>query len=179
MLINYYLLEELPEKNYDEIICLLILTDNEFIPPLSSRRNTTQEIFHFDEDKKSKSISNYFQALKKQKFILASIDSKIIGFLSYIKNHIITDVNVLSNNAYVSTICIDPEYRRRGITNCFYEKLEIDINNQLVYTRTWSQNISHINLLIKRNYKLIHEIINDRASGINTVYYAKTLDGIK
>jgi len=181
MTTSYHSFKRLPEIYYDGIMRLLILTDHEFCPPLSSRVSTTQEYFCQDGSSYNKdhSISLYFQALLEQSFIIAIVDSVLIGFLSYIKDHIVADVNVLSKNVYVSTICIDPGYRRRGITSCFYDSLEADTENHLVYTRTWSQNHSHINLLIKRKYELIRELINDRASGINTVYYAKKLDGLK
>jgi len=174
--INYILLDKLSEKYYDDILQLITLTDKEFCPPLSSRVSTTQENFHLNnKNSEENSIFLYFKSLLKQSFILASVNYNVVGFLSYIKNHTITDVDIIRENAYVSTICINPDYRRRGITNCFYEKLETDENNKLIFTRTWNQNYSHINLLIKRNYELIHEIVNDRANGIDTVYYAKKL----
>jgi ribosomal protein S18 acetylase RimI-like enzyme len=172
--------KKLPEIYYDGIKRLLILTDHEFYPPLSSRVSTTQEHFRPDDSSYNKghSISLYLQALLEQSFIIAIVDSVLVGFLSYIKDHIVADVNVLSKNVYVSTICVDPEYRRRGITSCFYDALEADTENHLVYTRTWNQNHAHINLLLKRKYEIIREFINDRDSGINTVYYAKRLDGL-
>lgn len=177
--VNYYSFKKLPEIYHDGIMRLLILTNHEFYPPLSSRVSTTQEHFQSDisNHNSGRSISLYFQALLKQSFIIATVDDVLVGFLSYIKDHIVSDVNILGKNAYVSTICIDPDYRRCGVASYFYDLLEADTENQIVYTRTWSQNHSHINLLLKRKYEPILELVDDRASGINTVYYAKKLNG--
>ena len=177
MTINYSSFKTLPSEFYDGIKRLLVLTDNEFVPPLSSRTSTTQSDLHFHEEESSgeHSITLYFNALLKQRFIVATVDNNIAGFISFIKDHTVDDVVVPSNNAYVSTICVDPEYRRRGITNEFYNEIEADPENHFVFTRTWSKNDSHIHLLLKRDYKLIHEVIDGRAEGINTVYYAKEL----
>jgi ribosomal protein S18 acetylase RimI-like enzyme len=178
MKLDYFSFENLPEKHYNEIVRLLVLTDKDFFPPLSSRTSTTQEHFALEaiSQNADRTIYSYFQALLKQCFIIASADNEAKAFLSYKKNHVASDVDVLGKNAYVSTICVDPEYRGIGITSRFYDTLEADKNNQLVYTRTWSENHTHISLLKKREYELILEIADDRAAGISTVYYAKRLD---
>lgn len=50
---------------------------------------------------------------------------------------------------------------------------------QYVSTRTWSTNISHINLLKKRNYENTYTIRNDRiledGTKVDTVYFGKNL----
>lgn len=180
MSIRYEQFTVLPDIYHDDIVRLLVMTDKEFVPPLSARSDTTQTDFHAMAAAQGEkcSISLYFKALLRQGFILAIADDKVVGFLSYIKDYVIlNEIEVPEKNAYVSTICVDPGYRRRGITNHFYELLEANPDNQLVYTRTWSQNDSHLGLLRRRNYECILEVADDRASGISTVYYAKRLGG--
>ena len=178
MTIEYIAVDKLPKTYYDGVKRLLVLTDEEFFPPLSVRSGTTQSDFHPDEPDYSAggdSITLYFQALLKQSFILAVADGEIAGFLSYIRNHVADGVDISPENAYVSTICVAPAHRRRGIASTFYDKLEADERIPFVFTRTWGQNDSHIYLLKRRDYEKIAEFADDRATGVDTVYYAKKM----
>ena len=42
-----------------------------------------------------------------------------------------------------------------------------------ITTRTWSQNDAQIHTLLKRGYKLLKTLANDRGAGVDTLYFGK------
>lgn len=176
-------------KNYmNNILDVLIECDKEFVPPLSSRNSTKQADFNFigiyDTDNKP---MEYFKKITEQHNILAIEDGIVIAFMSFIynydRNELFNKNNINDINNYISTICVRKEFRRKGITEKMYEYIENDLPNdiasQYVSTRTWSTNISHINLLKKRNYENTYTIKNDRilddGAKVDTVYFCKNV----
>ena len=102
---------------------------------------------------------------------------------NYERNEFFNKNKIDDINNYISTICVRKEFRRKGITEQMYwyieNSLPKDMSSQYVSTRTWSTNISHINLLKKRNYEITHTIRNDRilkdGTKVDTVYFGKNL----
>lgn len=176
-------------KNYmNNILDILVECDKEFVPPLSSRNSTKQADFNFigsyDTDNKP---MEYFKKITEQHNILVIQDGIVIAFMSFIynydRNEFFNKNNIEDINNYISTICVRKEFRRKGITEKMYEYIENvlpkDIASKYVSTRTWSTNISHINLLKKRNYENTYTIKNDRiledGTKVDTVYFGKNL----
>lgn len=176
-------------KDYmNNILDILVECDKEFVPPLSSRNSTRQVDFNFkgiyDTDKKP---IEYLKKITEQHNILVIQDGAVIAFMSYIydydRNEFFNKKNIDDINNYISTICVRKEFRSKGIAEKMYEYIENalpkDISSQYVSTRTWSTNISHINLLKKRNYENTHTIKNDRiledGTKVDTVYFCKKL----
>ena len=125
-------------------------------------------------------VARYWRDLKEQRFVIAKAGQEVVGFLSYRcrsnnKNHVQGGVDIPAVNAYISTICVAHTHRRRGIAESLYDCLEANAKEPYIYTRTWSQNASHIKLLEKRGYSLLRELIDDRGVGVHTVYYGKAL----
>ncbi len=161
---------DLPEEYAENVLDILCECDNEFYPPLSARKGTTQKGLT-EGVKNSEKPLEYFNELKKQQFILACIDERLCAFLSY-------KVKESPDEFYVSTLCVTREFRGRGLLHILYDKLEETAllkGVKILSTRTWSTHEAQIKTLGKHGYKITKRIENDRPNGVGTVYFEKTL----
>jgi ribosomal protein S18 acetylase RimI-like enzyme len=177
----------------DQVSEILKTCSSEFVPPLTERKSTRQNKFGKEIDKGG-SIEAYLLSLLSQHFVYALSNEQVIGFLSFYENN--HHQFLPQPNLYVTTICVLPEKRRSGVATSLYDALEnlapkfeglinprnsdyissrgvLQDNQIYLTTRTWSGNDSHIKLLQKRDFELIHTIENDRGPGVDTVYFAK------
>ncbi len=166
-----YLIEEvaeLSEKQKEEIWNLLKAADREFVPPLSERRDTTQEALAPGAASEGTPRA-YFEKMLTQRFLCVSEKKKVIGFMTYIPEHTLelSDGDVVCE--YISTIVVDKNYRNQGITALMYQKMME--KHKRLGTRTWSLNDAHLHLLKKMGFSCVNTIPNDRGEGIDTVYY--------
>lgn len=185
--------EELIDANTElakSIYEILISCDNEFIPPLSTRNATTQTDFNSSSILSCISPYQYWINILNQQNILAFVDDCLAGFMSFKYNYNIGEwfsVKILGNgiNNYISTICIHKNYRGIGIARKMYGYIENNLPNEYksnyVTTRTWETNITHIKLLKKCNYLLLHTIPDDREYNelkFDTLYFGKKMDKV-
>ncbi|WP_027109255.1 GNAT family N-acetyltransferase [Lacticigenium naphthae] len=164
----------------DQIKELLFCCDEEFFPSLSSRTSSTQSTLAQNEgDQPNDGPLTYFQAMIKQNFIIAVESEELVGFLSYIdgyqndvfEGHVLNDTNM-----YVSTICVNKDYRGQRIAHRLYDALEEVITSSgegYISTRTWSTNTSHLKILEKRSFDIIETLKDHRGKGIDTSYFLK------
>lgn len=167
---------------------LLIECDKEFVPPLSTRNTTTQVNFNLGCLLSDLCPYEYWINILKQQNILAIVDDFIVGIMSFRFNYKFDeafDINIPKDalNNYVSTICVNKDYRKYGIAGKLYNYIENNLPNKYksdyVSTRTWSTNKSHINLLYKYSYSLAYTIANDReydGTKLDTLYFLKHLE---
>lgn len=170
---RYCLLTESDIVKYEkQILEMMFLSDNDFIPPLSLRKSTTQ--MSFDNNDYNAGIKDYFNEMKKQKFMACIDGDVLVSFVSYKENYsnqIIGNENL--PNIYISTLIMRHEYRGQGITKKLYSELFDIYADCKVFTRTWSTNIAHIKILEWFGFKKIMCIENDRGNKIDTVYFCK------
>lgn len=184
-MLDFIVLDKLDNEFKEEIWNLILLADNEFVPPLSSRNSTVQVSFNKNNIKKcytnnEENIKPYFDALSLQSFIIVVENKRVSGFLSYIPNH---KVDYKSDDGhshciiseYVSTIFVLKDERNKGLTKKMYEILLNRSAGKTIATRTWSENHSHIYILNKLGFENFYTVKNDRGRGIDTVYYRKML----
>jgi len=157
--------------------------DDEFFPPLSARGGTTEKQLKINTHSNN-SIDAYINNLCEQINVFATLeDGTLVGFMSIIHNRqdepIFTSANHGTHN-YITTVCVENEYRRLGICTALYDFIENNLPSEYVSdftcTRTWCWNTNHIKLLEKRGYELIHIIERDRnhdGKTADTVFYAK------
>lgn len=177
MPIQLRLYEELMEPSLlDGVWKLLCRYDSEFIPPLSAREYTYQSDLTVCRAA-NQEPKQYFETLKKQSFLLAQDEDKVIGFMSFRPHYISEDLNDQVETLYVTTVIVDKEYRGQGITTHLYAKLGdiAEQRRQPLMTRTWSTNDSHIRVLHNIRMQEIRRIEDGRGPGIDTVYYRKYL----
>lgn len=160
-------------KYEDEILNMLIDGDEDFVPPLSARRSTTQADLAGHE-KGQDGIMRYFEEMKKQRIMVATEDGKLLAFVSFREDYT-NDVIQAEDvpNIYVSTLIVKPEGRGRGLTREMYTVLFKAYENVSIFTRTWSTNIAHTKILSKFDFETLCVLKDDRGAGIDTVYFVK------
>ncbi len=168
-------LDELTLQHYEtQIWKILLEINNEFIPPLSYRDSTT---ITFDNSGRKHAVpQKYFVKIKEQNIVVCrNLESDaILGFISFIYNYTLPVQGEYTPVCYITTIGVTRGARGRGIAIELYKFVEeLARSNQStgVATRTWSTNISHINILSRRGYREIECLENDRGSGIDTLYF--------
>lgn len=173
MIIRY--IKHIKNKNILEgIMKLLILCNNEFVPPLTLRNSTTQRDFASKQEDSSIPC-NYFKNIINQQNFVALENGKVVGFMSFKQDYISSEIPPsMTPNVYISTVIVHPLHRNKGITNKFYSELFIRFVGYHIFTRTWSTNSSHIRILSSHKFYEYCRIKNDRGKGIDTVYYHRS-----
>lgn len=176
------------EQEWDNIWEILCQCDHEFVPSLSSRNSTSQTDLSGLADSAGPDTCTgdanadakpyvYFSELRNQYFILAKLGERVIGFLSFKKDYICDALQNFGVSNYITTVCVKPEYRGRGILKQLYDHMESALPQPIkcdrTTTRTWSGNIAQIHVLKKRGYELLKILPNDRGAGIDTLYFGK------
>lgn len=164
--------DKLTEPEKAEILELLQLSDQEFIPPLSSRSSTCQtDMIHGVHA----GIYEYYQSLLQQKFLLCRTGEELSGLFSFrygfIPEILTQQTGTIPEQIYITTIIVKKSYRRHGIAKEFYHELIKLYPNAFISTRTWNLNHKHINLLKELHFHGPIVIPNDRGQGIDTVYF--------
>lgn len=166
-------------RNYGtEIRRLLEATQDEFVPPLSTREGTTQT--EGLDQQQNDALEEYYRDCLDQSFIIAHDGEDVYGFLSFRPGYAIEELGEYTPSAYVSTIIVDPEHRREGYARQMYLELLTDVPESVsepyVTTRTWSTNDRHLQLLDELGFELLARLEDDRGNGIDTVYYGIDVD---
>jgi aspartate/glutamate racemase/ribosomal protein S18 acetylase RimI-like enzyme len=178
-------------KNISDIIKrqlwnILNEINHEFIPPLSNRDSTT---FTFEGETKSTVVPQmYYKGLLEQDIIVSTRkeDNSVVGFMSYIPNYNVSELDDVSkeerkfNCYYITTVGVTRGARGNGITRQFYRNIEKEVkkdnNCDIVATRTWSTNKTHIIILNSLGYEQVIQRTDQRGEGIHTVYYSKKIE---
>lgn len=158
---------------YDEILEMLYMSDDEFVPPLSARSSTTQKDLTSSQ-KTDDGILQYFEEMKSQRFMVALEGGKVMAFVSYRENYINNEITeAYTPNIYLSTLIMRPEARGKGLTKTMYSLLFKEYETGYICTRTWSTNIAHKKILDFYNFSTFATLPDDRGKGIDTVYFMK------
>lgn len=166
-------LERVDDEHAELVRTLLADCGDEFVPPLSSRYSTRQSELGPNQPH-GDGVSAYFEEMRRQPIILAQEGHELTGFLSYIPGFVLDFLP--DRSCYVSTICVDRKRRHRGIASSLYERVERIARPGIVSLRTWSTNEAQIAVLERRGYVCARRIADDRGRGIDTVYFAKSLE---
>ena len=174
--------EALDRPQQEGVWRLLEAYGEDFVPPLSQRRSTTQQGLQGADEPSGRGPAAYFAELKRQRFLLALEGERVAGFLSFRYDYV---PDILSDQApegvlglYITTIIVAADHRRQGLAREFYRRLMAlyPRRRRLISTRTWSGNENHISLLQKLSFAGPVRIPDDRGPGIDTVYYHKMLE---
>ena len=173
----FKILNKEQKKNYsNDILKMLTIYDNDFVPPLSKRSSTTQKNLNTENISDiNDGIKNYHKEMMKQEVLATISDGKLLGFVSFkenLKSEYIKENDV--PNIYLSTLVLSADARGKGITMKMYDYLFNTLYKDCkIFTRTWSTNIAHIKILEKFNFCEMTRIPNDRGNGIDTIYFKK------
>ncbi|MBX3040182.1 MAG: GNAT family N-acetyltransferase [Bdellovibrionaceae bacterium] len=167
--------EILPQPGFplsleDEISKLLKLVDHEFIPPLSSRNSTMQQVFN--ESDRIDDMWFYHRQLRAQMNVFIVSEQKLAGLASF---NFLLHIPDIGECAYLTTIIIHPSHRAKGLGRILYEEVAKILRDRgatrRLVTRTWSTNHSHLPLLEKMGFREIHRLKDHRAPGIDSIYF--------
>ena len=152
-----------------QILEMLTASDKEFVPPLSARSSTTQQVLSGGEGS-PEGILQYYNQLQTQKVMAAVEGDTLLAFVSYIENYE-NDTVVQLPNIYLSTLVMRPEARGKGLTKRLYAQLFAAYAPAPVFTRTWSTNTPHLRILDYFGFETIKVLPDHRGKGIDTVYF--------
>lgn len=158
-----------------DVELLLCEADDEFFPRLSSRRDTLslrQQV----PGGGGPSLIAYLNELSRETWLVARDDDALVGLLSFIPDHSAPPLDKYSPSFYVTTIVVSPRVRRTGIGRQLYGALQgLGVRGGARYltTRTWIGNDSHIDLLAKIGFMEVARVRDDRAPGVDTLYFAR------
>ena len=154
------------DGDFAEVAALCALCDGEFDPPLSTRKSTTQS----ELSGGSGSLSNYLSALRGQSFVLARLDGRVVGFLSWVPEKSLSALGG-GKFAYVTTVIVSPQMRSEGIGHALYREFVAKTRGLPPAVRTWSSNRAHVSLLGSLGWRESARLADDREPGVDTVYY--------
>ncbi len=167
-----------PHEYEDRIRALLAAGDDAFVPPLTaSERATVSQ--SGDGDEGPTDIDGYVDRCLSRPMIAAFEGDRLCGFMSFdrLTNSDVLDAYTPTN--YIAVLLIDEAYRNNGIATQLYDvllnSLPSDLQAPSLSTKTWSTNHAHIAILERLSFTCVSRIADDRAPGIDTVYYARKL----
>lgn len=161
------------ENAYEEIRELLVLCDNDFLPPLSKRESTSQADLSGIGVAQT-SVERYLDGIKEQCTLVTRKGGKVVGFLSFKMDYTSEDIaGSTLPNIYITTVIVHPDERGKGLSKEMYLRVTNRFKDRRIFTRTWSTNNAHIHVLSKMGFVECLTKENDRGWGIDTIYFCR------
>jgi len=156
---------------------LLSAADDAFVPPLTDESRAT--VSQAGDDHGSTSIDAYVDDCLNRPLLGAFDGDRLVGFASL---EAYTDSDPLAAytpTTYVSVLLVEEAYRGQGIATRIYDHLLESLPDELpqssLSTKTWHTNRAHVAILDSLGFECVHRVEDDRAPGIDTVYYTRRL----
>lgn len=140
------------EGTKEEILPILEEASEDFFPPLTQRNPSVDD--YLKEVSPLRIFVAYHPVYKNVG--CACVGRKMLPFTS-------------KPVFYLSTIAVKKSFRRVGVGEKLYREI-LKVFPEL-YTRTWSTNQIHKNLLEKLGFEKVYVVENDRGDRIHTEYY--------
>ena len=166
-----------PTPYRGDIRRLLVANDENFVPPLTASERA--EMSRASDQSGPTDIDSYVSACLDRPMIGAFDDGRLVGFASFEPVVDSEPLAAFTPTNYLAVLVVDEPYRNQGLATEFYGYLfdSLPPGRQLptVSTRTWSTNEAHLAILDRLGFECVHRITDDRAPGVDTVYYARTV----
>ena len=167
-----------PAAYKTDIRRLLTAADDSFLPPLTDP--TRAEMSRASGQPGPTDIDSYVDACVGRPMVGALEDGKLVGFASFepmIDSEPLADYTPTN---HLTVLVVDEAYRNQGLaTECYgylFESLPAEHHRPVVSTKTWSTNDAHLAILDTLGFECVHRVENDRAPGVDTVYYARRIE---
>lgn len=153
---------------------LLLLCNEDFIPPLSENRRTRP-------DQSIGELIDLYIAEKdlQHHYLLAVEDDRLIGFTNFETDVKLKHFPDQPKGVHVDTSCVHPDFRNRQVGQAlyaFFEELVPTVTDNLFSTRsTWETNHRQIHLFEKTGYQRLGAVWNSPNSLMQSVYYTKPI----
>lgn len=162
----------------DVLLAALVAVADEFVPPLTVRRSTTQRDLKGHDPSRPHEIGvgAYFaEMLDQHTLLVPGPRGELVAFCSFRVGLEHPAMATVGPCTYVSTIAVLREHRRSGLARQLYAGLfALDVVRDLpVALRTWSTNTGHLGLLAALGFEVVTRLSDDRGPGIDTVYLAR------
>jgi|AntRauMinimDraft_4_1070384.scaffolds.fasta_scaffold00592_2 Acetyltransferases len=156
---------------------LLSAADEAFVPPLTD--DTRATISRPGDGTGPTSIEEYVGACLDRPLLGAFDEGRLVGFASLEPQADNGPLADYTPTTHVSVLVVDEAYRGEGIATRFYKHLldtpPTELPQSAISTKTWSTNRGHISILDSLGFDCVHRVDDDRAPGVDTVYYARRL----
>jgi ribosomal protein S18 acetylase RimI-like enzyme len=162
------------EEASDDLWKLLVAIDRDFVPPLSSRTNTTEH--ELTQEVLWGGPISFFETVMHERALIGYIDDKAVGMLTFIPHYSEPMLANWSPSTYASTVGVLPRYRRKGIASALNDALDDlpdDLASPWITRRTWSTNTANLSLLLKRGFEIVVRMKDHRGPGVDTIYLAR------
>ncbi len=146
-------------KDLPRLAELFTLVDRDFIPPLSQRGSIKGEA--------RKALGQ-----KNHCCLIVEDGGKVTAAASFIENY------RKKNSAYIKYLIVHPGFRGKGIGISLRKKVLSVLKKdgmKEVHSRTWSTNRAMLEINKKMGFEVEKIIKNERAPGIDGVYFRKKL----
>jgi ribosomal protein S18 acetylase RimI-like enzyme len=174
MEITYKFYEKIEDAALEkQIMALLLETDHEFLPSLSSKRT------RWGKEKTQEDLLEIYLEQKKNEnqFILAFDGDKVVAFLNFVPRYYLGIAGNYSLSHYIDTISVSKDYRNKGIANALYDYIENDLPEEascnFLTVSTWSTQETQKHILEKKGYELLEVVEHARERDIHTLFYGK------
>lgn len=156
---------------------LLEAVDEEFVPPLTDESRSG--ISRTEGEGGRTDVDGYVRRCLDRPLV-GVVDDDLLGFLSFARLRGGSAIEAYTPTNHVEILAVDPERRGEGIATRMYRYLLDDLPEShrapYVSTKTWAENDAHIRILERLGFDLVHRVPDDRGPGIDTVYYARSVD---
>jgi len=162
----------------EDVRQLLVAADDSFVPPLTAPERAGMS--RASGQPGPTDIDDYVDACVGRPMIGALDDGRLVGFASFepmVESEPLADYTPTN---HLTVLVVDEAYRNRGLATEFYgflfESLPAEHHKPAVSTKTWSTNEAHLAILDALDFECVHRVENDRAPGVDTVYYARRIE---
>ena len=166
-----------PDGEESAIRRLLSAADDAFVPPLTDDSRAT--VSQAGGGRGSTSIDAYVDDCLDRPLLGAFDRDRLVGFASLDAYTDSDPLAAYTPTTYVSVLLVEDAYRGQGIATRIYthllESLPDELPQSSISTKTWQTNRAHIAVLDALGFECVHRIEDDRAPGVDTVYYARKL----
>lgn len=154
------ILNEAAKKDFSRLLEFMKLVDRDFVPPLSERGSIEDEVRNA-------------LASEDEHYLIAEKKGGITAVAKYIENY-----SGKKDSAYIKYLAVHPARRGRGIGISVRKKvLELLKKKGVreVHSRTWSANKAMLGINKKMGFEIEKVVKNERAPGIDGIYFRKKL----
>ena len=92
-------------------------------------------------------------------------NNKVVGYISVVED------SCLCGHAYISFLCVHPQYRRQGIASKLLTNIETKYSDCKLFISTESNNPIMLDLIKKRDYILAGSLANINDDGSDEIYF--------
>ncbi len=167
-----------PATYSSDIRQLLEAANDSFLPPLTDLSRA--ELSRASGQPGPTDIDSYHRACVDRPMIGVLDGNQLVGFASFepmIDSEPLADYTPTN---HLTVLVVDESYRNQGLaTKCYdylLESLPAAHRQPAVSTKTWSTNSAHLAILESLDFTCVHRVENDRARGVDTVYYARRIE---